>query len=112
MISLNILIVDDEPNIRKTLGLLLEHCGHQVVAVSNPPDALSETSRMIFDLVLVDLRLGTQSGLDLIPRLRTQSPWAKIVVITAYASIETAVEAIRAGRWIICPSRFPRSRSN
>jgi two-component system, NtrC family, response regulator AlgB len=95
--SLNILIVDDELNIRKTLSVFLETEGHKVVAVSNYEDALSENSRRSFDMAFVDLRLGTDSGLDLIPALLSASPWIKIVVITAYASIDTAVDAIKRG---------------
>jgi two-component system, NtrC family, response regulator AlgB len=104
--SLKILIVDDEPGIRKTLGMFLECKNHQVVAVSNPQDALSESSRTIFDLALVDLRLGTQSGLELIPNLLLGSPWMKIVVITAFASIPTAVDAVRAGAIDYLPKPF------
>src|SRR4030042_2386571 len=89
---LNILIVDDELNIRKTLSVYLETEGHNVVAVSNFQDAVHEASRRSFDLAFVDLRLGPADGLELIPRLLSQTPWIKIVVITAYASINTAVE--------------------
>ncbi len=95
--GLAILVVDDEPNIRKTLAIALEAEGHRVVAVSNFQDALAEATRKSFDLSLVDLRLGTQSGMELIPALRHSCPWMKIVVITAYASIDTAVEAMRRG---------------
>ncbi len=93
----NILLVDDESNIRKTLSLCLETEGYRVLAVSNVQDALAEASRRSFDLAFVDLRLGTSNGLDLIPVLLTQAPWLKIIVITAYASIDTAVEAIKRG---------------
>jgi two-component system, NtrC family, response regulator AlgB len=93
----NVVIIDDELNIRKTLAIFFESEGHHVVAVSNPDDALAETSQRSFDLALVDLRLGTSSGLDLIPKLLVSSPWLKIVVITAFASIDTAVEAIKRG---------------
>jgi two-component system, NtrC family, response regulator AlgB len=103
---LNILLVDDEPNIRKTLGLFLEQQGHRVVAVSNPHDARQEATRLIFDLAFVDLRLGTQSGLDLIPVLLADNPWMKAVVITAYASITTAVEAIKRGAMDYLPKPF------
>jgi len=60
--TLSILIIDDEPNIRKTLGISLRAEGHQVVAVSNSKDALIEADRRHFDLALVDLRLGTNPG--------------------------------------------------
>ncbi|GMW00253.1 MAG: sigma-54-dependent Fis family transcriptional regulator [Candidatus Hydrogenedentota bacterium] len=94
---MKILIVDDEPNIRRTLALYLESEGHTVKAVSNPRDAASESERSAFDMAFVDLRLGTESGLELIPTLRAVSPWTRIVVITAFATIETAVEAMRLG---------------
>jgi NtrC-family two-component system response regulator AlgB len=66
---LNILIVDDEPNIRKTLGFCLEAEGHQVFSVSNAQDARGEASRRVFDLAFVDVRLGVETGLDLITEL-------------------------------------------
>lgn len=95
--ALNILVVDDEANIRKTLSLCLESLGHRTVTVSNARDAITEASKQSFDLAFVDLRLGTSSGLDLIPALLSPLPWLKIVIITAYASIDTAVEAMRRG---------------
>src|SRR5512145_1292267 len=103
---LNILVVDDEANIRKTLSVCLEADGHRVSAVGNFEDAISESSRRSFDLAFVDLRLGTASGLDLIPALLAASPWLKVVVITAYASIDTAVEAIRRGATDYIPKPF------
>jgi len=103
---LNILIVDDETNIRRTLTVFLESEGHGVIAVSNSPDALHEASRRSFDLVFLDLRLGTSDGLDLIPSLLAQMPWLKIVIITAYASVDTAVEAMRRGATDYIPKPF------
>ena len=96
-VELHILVVDDEINIRKTLAVCLESRGHRVIAVSNATDALSEANRQVFDLAFVDLRLGTSDGLDLIPALLTSCPWLKIVIITAYASVDSAVQAMRLG---------------
>jgi NtrC-family two-component system response regulator AlgB len=109
-LDLSILIVDDEPNIRKTLSIALESKGHRVVAVSNYTDAVAEASRRFFDMAMVDLRLGTESGLELIPALRTACPWIKIVVITAYASIDTAVEAMRQGAFDYLPKPFSQDQ--
>lgn len=103
---LNILVVDDEINIRKTLSICLETDGHRVIAVSNFQDALAEAARRSFDVAFVDLRLGTASGMDLIPALLSSAPWLKIIVITAYASIDTAVEAIRRGAADYIPKPF------
>lgn len=104
--SLHILIVDDEQNIRKTLGVYLEAEGHRVVSVSNSKDAIRENSLQSFDMAFVDLRLGMDNGLDLIPVLLATSPWIKIVVITAFASYDTAVEAIKRGATDYIPKPF------
>jgi NtrC-family two-component system response regulator AlgB len=103
---MNILIVDDEQNIRKTLTILLETEGHSVSAVSNVHDAVSETARSSFDLAFVDLRLGVDSGMELIAQLHSVQPWLKIVIITAYASIDTAIEAMKRGAADYVPKPF------
>ena len=106
MFHLNVLIVDDEPNIRKTLTVFMESRGHQVKAVSCSRDALAEAELHVFDLAFVDVRLGSENGLDLVPSLLAANPWIKIVVITAYASIDTAVEAMKRGAADYIPKPF------
>ncbi|HZF09586.1 MAG TPA: sigma-54 dependent transcriptional regulator [Thermoanaerobaculia bacterium] len=95
--SLDILLVDDEPNIRRMMTLHLESRGHRVRAAASAGEAAAVSGERSFDVAFVDLRLGTESGLDLIPRLLAAAPGLKVVVITAYASVETAVEAMRRG---------------
>jgi two-component system, NtrC family, response regulator AlgB len=104
--KLRILIVDDEQTIRTTLGMCLEADGHEVDSAANSGDAISVVARNAFDLIFLDLRLGTESGLDLIPLLLAQNPWTKIVVITAYASVDTAVEAMKRGATDYLPKPF------
>jgi len=96
-IQLTVLVVDDDANIRKTLSYCLAAEEHTVIAVSNSADAIDEARRRSFDLAFVDLRLGAENGMDLIPDLLSDSPWTKVVVITAHASIESAVEAMKKG---------------
>ena len=103
---LRILVIDDEANIRMTLSMCLEADGHRVVAHGNIHDAMEEVARQVFDLVFLDLRLGMDNGMDFLPRLTAESPWAKVVVITAFASIETAVEAMRRGAIDYLPKPF------
>ncbi|MFZ7128599.1 MAG: sigma-54-dependent transcriptional regulator [Desulfobacterales bacterium] len=103
---LEILVVDDEPNIRKTLSYCLTAEGHAVIAVSNAADAIEEARRQSFDLAFVDLKLGGENGMELIPVLLSDSPWVKVVVITAHASIESAVEAMRRGAVDYIPKPF------
>lgn len=104
--SLNVLIVDDEANIRRTLAYCLEDEGHSVVSVSNATDALDEARRGCLDIVFLDLCLGDMDGMELIRPLLAESPWIKIIVITAHASIESAVEAIRLGVIDYIPKPF------
>jgi NtrC-family two-component system response regulator AlgB len=106
----NVLVVDDELNIRKTLTMCLETEDHHVVSVSNAEDALAEAKRHAFDLAFLDIRLGTSNGLDLIAPLLAEVPWLKIVVITAHASIDTAVEAMRRGATDYLPKPFTPSQ--
>ena len=95
--ELNILIVDDEMNIRKTLSLWLKSHGHQTRQAGSASAAREENGANKFDLLFLDLRLGAENGLELIPALLADSPWLKIVVMTAYSSIDTAVQAMKLG---------------
>jgi NtrC-family two-component system response regulator AlgB len=104
--SMNVLIVDDESNIRKTMMMFFDLQHHKVTTVSNPKDALIEAGLQIFDLAFVDLRLGMESGLDLVSSLLAKYPWLKIVVITAFASVDTAVEAMKRGAVDYLPKPF------
>ena len=92
-----VLIVDDERNIRKTLAICLQGLGCAVTEAGTPEAALEALERSPFDLAFVDLRLGSEDGLALLPRLLAGRPGLDIVMITAYAAVETAVEAIRRG---------------
>ena len=94
---LNVLLVDDELNIRKALSACLEADGHRVVSVGSETDAELAIERRSFDLAFVDLFLGKSSGLDLIPKLLGAAPWMKVVVITAFASLDTAIESMKRG---------------
>ncbi|HUO09380.1 MAG TPA: sigma-54 dependent transcriptional regulator [Phycisphaerae bacterium] len=103
---LDVLIVDDEPSIRKMLAMWLDGGGHRVQSASTPADALALATKVSFDMAFVDLRLGVHSGLELVPELLKASPWLKIVVITAFASIDTAVEAVKKGAMDYLPKPF------
>lgn len=103
---MRLLIIDDEESIRKTTALLLEEMGHHTAAVENGTEALRQLDRSQFDGALLDLKLDGESGLDLLPRLLQSNPSLAIVVITAHASIESAVEAMRRGAIDYLPKPF------
>ncbi|WP_435020661.1 sigma-54-dependent transcriptional regulator [Tundrisphaera sp. TA3] len=103
---MRILIVDDEPNIRRTLRIALEAQGHEVAEAADGAEALRQAGRQNTEAALVDLRLGQESGLDLLERLRAGRPGLAAVLITAHASIDTAVEAMRRGAFDYLPKPF------
>ena len=103
---LHVLVIDDEKNIRATLSLCLEQTGCHVAAVASAESALQALAHQPYDLAFLDLRLGDCSGLDLIPKLLAESPNLIIVVMTAYATIDSAVEAIKRGASDYLPKPF------
>lgn len=94
---MNILVIDDEANIRKTLGMYLKTNGHTSAAASGANEAARLNRKERFDAVFLDLRLGAENGLDLIPVLLGDNPDLKIVVMTAFSSVDTAVSAMKLG---------------
>jgi two-component system, NtrC family, response regulator AlgB len=102
----HVLVIDDEKNIRATLTVCLEGIGCEVVAVGSPKAALAALDRKHFDFAFLDLRLDKESGLDLIPSLLAVSPTLDIIIITAYATFDTAVEAVRRGARDYLPKPF------
>jgi NtrC-family two-component system response regulator AlgB len=103
---MRVLIIDDEENIRKTTSALLEDMGHEVVAVSNGAAALKQLENAHFDAAFLDLKLENEDGLDLVPALLKSAEHLDIVVFTAFASFETAVEAMRRGAVDYLPKPF------
>ncbi|HEX8916327.1 MAG TPA: sigma-54 dependent transcriptional regulator, partial [Humisphaera sp.] len=103
---LRVLVVDDEPNIRRALLACLTADGHEPTAVASAAEALAAAGRRSFDLAFVDLNLGPDRGLDLIPALLVESPWLKVVVLTAHATLGSAVECMRRGAADYLPKPF------
>jgi len=101
-----VLVVDDEKNIRTTLTMCLEAIGCAVTGAASGDAALAAVARKPFELAFLDLRLGDEDGMALLPRLLAARPGLAIVVITAYATIDTAVEAIKLGAVDYLPKPF------
>ena len=103
---MNILIIDDDLGIRETLGMALETLGHSVARVVNRAAAEKKLRAETFEVAFLDIRLGAENGLDLLPDLLRLSPRLAVIMITAYASIETAVTAIQRGAFDYLPKPF------
>jgi len=93
------LVVDDELNIQEILTILLEDFGFQVDRASNRKEADDLIDENYYDLALLDLRLPDGSGIDILKKLKEKNPKTEVVIVTAFASSETAVEAIKLGAY-------------
>src|SRR4029453_5037788 len=93
--QLRVLVIDDDKNIRVTLGACLEDMGCEVRHAVSAEAALAALAERAFHLAFLDPRPGTPGGPELLPPLLAESPGLSIVVVTAYATIDTAVRAIQ-----------------
>ena len=92
-----ILIVDDERSMRDFLRKMLEKQDYEVKAVGSGADAIAELERDGIDLMITDIKMPDISGIELMERCKKISPDTVVIVITAYASHDTAVEAMKLG---------------
>lgn len=93
----HVLIVEDDPDMSRVLTHLFRRRGYQAVSTRDVHAALATATRSAPDAVVLDLRLAADSGLSLIRPMRAINPAMKILVLTGYASIRTAVDAIKLG---------------
>jgi NtrC-family two-component system response regulator AlgB len=103
---MNILVIDDDASLRRTLKTTLETMGHAVAEAADSAQALDLLGHRLFDAAFLDLRLGREQGLDLLPALLNLAPGLHVIVVTAYATIESAVEAMRRGAFDYLPKPF------
>jgi two-component system, NtrC family, response regulator len=94
-----ILVVEDDESLRRVTQAQLEKCGYQTAVATDVNEALELLEKEPRELVITDLNLPGMSGLDLLKRVRTEYPETTVVVVTAYGTIETAVEAMKAGAY-------------
>jgi len=92
-----ILIVDDEPKICEFLSILLGREGYQTHSAYNAAEALARIAAETYDLVLADLKMPGMDGFEMISRLKAMRPELPVIMITGYATVETAVKALRHG---------------
>ncbi len=93
----SLLVIDDEPEIRETLQSLLLTEGYSVESAASGEEGLQRAAEKPVDLILLDAALPDQAGLEVLRRIRSSDPAVAVVMITAYGSVEKAVEAIRLG---------------
>jgi NtrC-family two-component system response regulator AlgB len=100
------LVIDDDPGVRQSLRLCLEADGARVLGVGTSSGALDALDRGRFDVIFLDLWLQSESGLALLPEILRRQPGVGVIVITAYATFESAVEAMKTGAVDYLPKPF------
>jgi NtrC-family two-component system response regulator AlgB len=100
------LIIDDDPGVRQSVRLCLEVDNVRALGVSTGRGALEALERGRFDVVFLDLRLKEESGLAILPEILRRQPGIGVIVITAFATFETAVEAMKLGAADYLPKPF------
>ncbi len=96
---LDILLVDDEPELRELLEEQLREAGHQVQTAADGAQGMDQLQRRVFDLVICDVRLPAIDGLTLFRRVRKEMPSTEVILMTAYADVAQAVSALKEGAY-------------
>jgi DNA-binding NtrC family response regulator len=105
-----LLIAEDEDRMRRLLGMLLSNSGHELELAADGQQAWEKFQQTPPDLLITDLRMPNMGGMELIERVRELDPDVPIIVITAFGSIESAVEAMRAGATDYITKPFEEAR--
>jgi signal transduction histidine kinase len=95
----SVLVVDDEESVATTIQAILKMDGHDVTAVTSGTDAVRLLNERQYDVVLTDLRLGDMDGVDILREVQRTSPDTAAIMLTGYASLESAVAALRSGAY-------------
>jgi len=94
-----VLVVDDEPNILKTMGICFDASGFQARLIAKPQEVLEVIQREQFDLAFVDLKMAPLDGMEILAEIKKHAPETTVTMITAHGSIDSAVEAIKKGAY-------------
>jgi len=101
-----ILVVDDEGAIRYSISKTLQRVGYQVHTAASGEEALEMMQRQEYDVVLTDIRMPGLTGVELLSRIKERAPDSVVILLTGYASLETAIESLRLGAhdYLVKPS--------
>lgn len=94
---IKVLVVDDDPNVCKTVGLILKDHGYHVDAYTQPREALMASRRQAYDMSLIDLKMPDMDGTELIRKIREEDDHIGIIIMTAFPDVDSAAEVMRLG---------------
>lgn len=94
---IRVLVVDDDPQVCKTVGIILKEHDYHVQSYSQPRQAVQAVRKNPFDIALVDIKMPDMSGLEVVEKIKAEDPRIAVIVMTAYPDIQTAAETMRLG---------------
>ena len=94
-----ILVVDDQRNMRTTLAIMLRGVGYDVDEAADGAQGREQGATGAYDVVITDLRMGEYDGIEVLRTIKDAQPMTEVIVMTAYGSVENAVEAMREGAY-------------
>ncbi|MCH7994773.1 MAG: response regulator, partial [Planctomycetes bacterium] len=94
---IKVLVIDDDPSICKTVGLLLEDHGYNPRTFTNPGEAVDAAGQESFQVALIDLRMPSMDGVEVVERLKRIDERTSCIVMTAYPDLDSATETMRRG---------------
>ncbi len=103
-----LLVVDDDPSVTRSLQGILEQAGHTVATAADVDEALARLEREPFDAVVTDVQMPGRSGIQLVAEIRRRGDEPPVIVVTAFPTVESAVEAMRAGAFDYLQKPFQR----
>ena len=106
----SILIVDDDKNVCQSLASLLERHGYGIETAATGQEAIEKARHRVFNMALLDIKLPDTDGIELIPPLRETHPDMAVIIITGYASLDTAVHALNKGASAYVPKPFSKEQ--
>jgi two-component system, NtrC family, response regulator PilR len=94
-----ILVVDDEKSLREVMSIMLKRAGYEVTEASDGEQAIGQVNKEIYDLVITDLRMPKADGMDVLKAVKSSSPDTVVLVVTAFGTADSAVEAMKQGAY-------------
>jgi two-component system response regulator PilR (NtrC family) len=94
-----ILVVDDEKSLREVMSIMLKRAGYEVTEASDGEQAIGQVNKEIYDLVITDLRMPKADGMDVLKAVKSLSPDTVVLVVTAFGTADSAVEAMKQGAY-------------
>ncbi|HEX5551498.1 MAG TPA: sigma-54 dependent transcriptional regulator [Nitrospira sp.] len=94
-----ILVVDDEKSLREVMSIMLKRAGYEVTEASDGEQAIGQVNKEIYDLVITDLRMPKADGMDVLKAVKSSSPETVVLVVTAFGTADSAVEAMKQGAY-------------